>query len=257
MARVENDVNAVERYYDEWTGRYMDVYGDMIQAFRSSEDAGTLDYIANSIGFAKGDRVLDAGCGVGGPARYFTKKYGVEVDGVTISQVQVDTAAEKNRAAGLTDKVRIQKGDFHQLASFFPPEQFDKVLFLESLGHSQNPAAVLKEAFELTKPGGYVYIKDFYFKETYNPEYQEYIDRLVNNINKAYSYNTLDLNVVLGGLRKAGYEVVYMRPIAIEHDIEVRSDFESQFGIDLFEGGRDFPYADWLEIKCWKPTYKF
>lgn len=255
--KVVNDVNAVEQYYDEWTGRYLDVYGDMIQAFRSSEDAGTLDYIANSIDFTRGERVLDAGCGVGGPARYFAKKYGVQVDGLTISQVQVDKAAELNAKVGLSDKVNIRKGDFHQLASFFDVEAYDKVLFLESLGHSNDPEQVIRQAFDLTKPGGHVYIKDFYFKETYDPEYQKYIDRLVNNINKAYSYNTLDLNVVLKALRKSGYEMVYMRPIAIEHDIEVRADFESRFGIDLFEGGRDFPYADWLEIKCWKPTYKF
>lgn len=255
--KVVNDVDAVERYYDEWTGRYLEVYGDMIQAFRSADDEDTLRRIANSIGFKSGEHVLDAGCGVGGPARYFAKNHGVTIEGVTVSQVQVDAAKEKNLAAGLDAKVSIKKGDFHSLTEHFHRGRFDKVLFLESLGHSKEPEKVLKGAFDVLKPGGHIYIKDFYAKESDNPEYQEYIDRLVNNINVAYSYNTLDLNVVLKALRKAGFEVEYMRPVPIEHDIQVRADFETKFGIDLFEGGLDFPYADWLEIKCWKPSYQF
>ncbi len=255
--KVVNDVDAVERYYDEWTGRYLEVYGDMIQAFRSADDKDTLGRIANSIGFKAGEHILDAGCGVGGPARFFAQNNGVTVEGVTVSQVQVDTATEKNLAAGLDDKITIRKADFHNLIDQFHRERFDKVLFLESLGHSKEPEKVLKGAFDVLKPGGHVYIKDFYAKESDNPEYQEYIDRLVNNINVAYSYNTLDLNVVLKAMRRAGFEVEFIRPVPIEHDIEVRADFESKFGIDLFEGGLDFPYADWLEIKCWKPSYRF
>jgi ectoine hydroxylase-related dioxygenase (phytanoyl-CoA dioxygenase family)/ubiquinone/menaquinone biosynthesis C-methylase UbiE len=255
--KVVNDVDAVERYYDEWTGRYLEVYGDMIQAFRSADDKDTLGRIANSIGFKPGEHILDAGCGVGGPARFFAQNNGVTVEGVTVSQVQVDTAKEKNLAAGLDDKIKIKKADFHTLTEHFNRERFDKVLFLESLGHSKEPEKVLKGAFDVLKPGGYVYIKDFYAKESDNPEYQAYIDRLVNNINVAYSYNTLDLNVVLKAMRRAGFEVEFIRPVPIEHDIEVRADFESKFGIDLFESGLDFPYADWLEIKCWKPTYRF
>ncbi len=257
MAKVVNDIDAVERYYDEWTGRYLEVYGDMIQAFRSADDKDTLSRIANSIGFKPGEHVLDAGCGVGGPARFFAKQHNVTLEGLTLSQVQVDTAKEKNIAAGLDDKINIRKGDFHLLTGHFHRERFDKVLFLESLGHSKNPEEVLKGAFEVLKPGGHVYIKDFYAKESDDPEYQAYIDRLVNNINVAYSYNTLDLNVVLKAMRRAGFEVEYIRPVPIEHDVQVRTDFESKFGIDLFEGGLDFPYADWLEIKCWKPSYQF
>lgn len=255
--KVVNDVDAVERYYDEWTGRYLEVYGDMIQAFRSADDKDTLSRIADSIGFKSGEHILDAGCGVGGPARFFASNNGVTVEGVTVSQVQVDTAKEKNIAAGLDDKITIKKADFHTLTEHFNRERFDKVLFLESLGHSKEPEKVLKGAFDVLKPGGHVYIKDFYAKESDNPEYQAYIDRLVNNINVAYSYNTLDLNVVLKAMRRAGFEVEYIRPVPIEHDVEVRADFETKFGIDLFEGGLDFPYADWLEIKCWKPSYRF
>lgn len=255
--KAEYDVDAVERYYDEWTGRYLEVYGDMIQAFRSADDKDTLTRIADSIGFKPGEHVLDAGCGVGGPARFFVKNNGVTVEGVTVSQVQVDTAKEKNLAAGLDDKISIKKADFHKLTEHFNRERFDRVLFLESLGHSKEPEKVLKGAFDVLKPGGYVYIKDFYTKESDNPEYQAYIDKLINNVNVAYSYNTLDLNVVLKAMRRAGFEIEFIRPVPIEHDIEVRADFETKFGIDLFEGGLDFPYADWLEIKCWKPSYRF
>src|ERR687896_406735 len=48
-------------------------------------------------GLEQGMRVLDAGCGVGGPSTWIAETYGVNVVGVTLSGVQVAKAQRNAR----------------------------------------------------------------------------------------------------------------------------------------------------------------
>lgn len=50
-------------------------------------------------------RVLDVGCGLGGSSRYLSRKYGAHVEGITISEWQVERATALTAAEGLSDKV--------------------------------------------------------------------------------------------------------------------------------------------------------
>ncbi|MCS7475667.1 geranyl diphosphate 2-C-methyltransferase [Umezawaea endophytica] len=52
------------------------------------------------------DRLLDAGCGRGGSSIMANQRFGCEVDGVSISQKQVDFANDQASRRGVSDKVR-------------------------------------------------------------------------------------------------------------------------------------------------------
>nr|NGX36747.1 Cyclopropane-fatty-acyl-phospholipid synthase [Candidatus Anoxychlamydiales bacterium] len=52
------------------------------------------DLIARKLGFKKGMRVLDIGCGWGGFAKYASEKYGVDVVAITLSENQAAYAKE-------------------------------------------------------------------------------------------------------------------------------------------------------------------
>ena len=67
---------------------------------------------AHLMGLKAGMKVLDVGCGVGGPAREIAKFIGCEIVGITINQRQVDWAKELTREAGLEDKCVFMRGDF-------------------------------------------------------------------------------------------------------------------------------------------------
>ncbi|MGW0251277.1 geranyl diphosphate 2-C-methyltransferase [Nocardia goodfellowii] len=54
-----------------------------------------------------GDRLLDAGSGRGGTSLMANQRFGCQVDGVTISQYQVDFANEQAAQRGVDDKVRF------------------------------------------------------------------------------------------------------------------------------------------------------
>ena len=59
-----------------------------------------------------GMKVLDVGCGVGGPAREIAKFIGCEIVGITINQQQVDRAIEMTAQAGLSHLCTFLRGDF-------------------------------------------------------------------------------------------------------------------------------------------------
>lgn len=242
----------VKAYYDKMTASYLSIYGDVIQAFRPTRKKDLLQYIAKSCGLKKGMRVLDAGCGVAGPAIFFADQYKVQVDGVTLSPVQVAEADKQISKAKLQKQVQVKEGDYHHLTELFVPASYDAVLFLESLGHAEKPEQVIREAYRMLKKGGFIYIKDFYRKISDDPVQQGRIDKVIGNMDLHYNYNTLDLEEVLRSLRTVGLEILFVKRFDFKDDISVRFEFERVNGIDIFEGMEEFWPAEWLEIKCVK-----
>lgn len=57
-------------------------------------------------------KVLDVGCGVGGPAREIVKFTGCHVTGLNINEYQVQRATHYAAKEGLTDKLKFVQGDF-------------------------------------------------------------------------------------------------------------------------------------------------
>lgn len=243
----------VKAYYDRTTRKYLDIYGEVIQAFRPRRERDLLDYLAKSSGLKWKTRILDAGCGVCGPARYFARHFHSVVDAVTLSDVQADEAEKRNCEAGLNERIRVICGDYHRLSHDFPVNTYDAVYFLESLGHSTDPATAVREAYAVLKPGGYIYIKDFYRRKVDDAAEQAKIDRVIANMDKYYEYHTPDLLTVIGALRACGFLVEFIKRFDFQDDTNVRAAFETDQQIDIFEGQPEFAPAEWLEIKCIKP----
>lgn len=249
-------VDEVEKYYEEWTARYLEVYGNVIQAYRPSATTGLLDYTLESMGLHDGLELLDAGCGVCGPAIHFAERLALQIDAITLSSVQYEIALAETKRKNLQSSIHVKKGDFHFLAENYPGKQFDGVYFLESLGHSDDPEIAIHSAWQVMKTGGFIFIKDFFLRETENPTLAAAFDKVKANINKNYAYNVPDLQQILSALRRKGFEIEFIRKPAFANDIHIRSLFETCFGIDLYEGKPELVPAEWLEIKCRKNVYE-
>lgn len=114
--------------------------------------------IVDTLGLRPGEHLLDAGCGAGAPAVLIANEYGVQVTGVTISPVGAQLAQARVAASGLSDRVRIEVGDYHALT--YPENHFDAVVAIESLMHAVDLDKVLLEFHRVLRPGGRITIAE-------------------------------------------------------------------------------------------------
>jgi cyclopropane fatty-acyl-phospholipid synthase-like methyltransferase len=253
-----SDPEDVGQFYDKYNDKFIQVYGKVIQAFRTTDISKLLDYQIASIGFEKGQIALDAGCGVCGPAIYFAKNAGISVSAITMSEEQVRRAAENIAEENVGDKVRVQKADYHKMAEVVEKESVDVVYFLESFGHSHNHGEAIASSWEVLKPGGVLYIKDLFKKIAVLQEHEQKIEIEINKINQAYHYNIADLYEVLHLLRKKGFILSFVKTIDLKledfENLTISNDFQELTGIAKIENWEDYIFpVDFFEIKCHKP----
>lgn len=245
----------VAQYYDEWNEQYRNIYGEVIQAFRPADTKEMLESIYRSMNLQPGMKLLDAGCGFGGPAVYFASKTDLHIDAITVSPAQLKEATENVKRNKLESKIEVKQGDYHQLAGNFAAGAYDGVFFLESLGHNNDLNSVISGVWQLLKPQGFVYIKDFFYKETNNPQFNARVNEVVRRVNENYCYNVMSLIELLKVLRAYGFIIEYIRQPDFVHDIAVRKKFEDDNNIDNYGEIEEFYYSEWLEIKCIKMPY--
>jgi ubiquinone/menaquinone biosynthesis C-methylase UbiE len=165
---VREAVARTAEFYDEWTERFVAGFGTTLQAgFLKAEETAKEDaavsacLLAARAGVRDGDRLLDAGCGVGGPAIAIADGHpGCTVDGVTVSTVQVALGRRAVVDRGLEPRISISRADYHYLP--FANDSFDVALFLESCGYSPDRHALFGEATRVVRSGGRIYVKDVF-----------------------------------------------------------------------------------------------
>ena len=250
----------VGSFYNTYTDDFLKVYGNVIQAYRTVNTDDLLKYESDSMGLTKGLRLLDAGCGVGGPAMYFAKKFDLHIDGITISSEQVKIANENIQSGDLTDHVSIQHGDYHKLEDIVDLNSYDVVYLLESLGHSNDHSLALGSAFKVLKPGGKLYVKDLFQKIPAIESHKSLIDEEVKKINDAYHYNIMKLESILTSLRQIGFIISFVKTIDIPLDkfenLTISNDFQELTGIGKIDNWDSYIFpVDFFEILCIKPEY--
>jgi tocopherol O-methyltransferase len=116
--------------------------------------------LADTVGIRAGDRVLDAGCGVGGSTIWLAAHHGAEVVGITPVASQVARARAYARRRDLDALVTFEQQDY--LDTPYPDASFDVVWAQESVAHTEHKDAFLAEAFRLLRPGGRLIVVDFF-----------------------------------------------------------------------------------------------
>lgn len=117
--RTHDSTGLTQQYYHLTTYIFEHAWGESFHFCRFARGenfaraiARHEHYLAASIGI-KGDmRVLDVGCGVGGPAREIVKFTGCHVTGLNISKNQIEHANAYAERDGLSHKVDFVRGDF-------------------------------------------------------------------------------------------------------------------------------------------------
>lgn len=107
---------------------------------------------AEKAGFTSGMKVLDLGCGIGGPARYIASSYDCEVVGLDLTAEFIDVADELTKRCDMAATVRFQQGNALDLP--FADESFD-VVFCQNLSMNiEDKSGLFREAHRVLRSGG-------------------------------------------------------------------------------------------------------
>lgn len=106
----------------------------------------------------RNDRVLDAGCGVGGASIFLAKTLGCRVTGITICPRQAAKAEKNAKKEDVGHLTEFHVMDY--MATKFDDNCFDVVWGLESICYADPKEGFIREAFRVLKKGGRLIVAD-------------------------------------------------------------------------------------------------
>lgn len=156
--------------WDETTTKYADA------------SINTSKVVVDELHLKDGDKVLDAGCGVGGTSIYAAESHNVEVTGITIVPAQRVLAERYAAESPARKRLRFLLRDYTDTG--FKDQSYDKIYGIESICYAIDKRDFLKEAYRILKPGGRIAILDAYrVKKDLNKKeskvYQDFLDGFV------------------------------------------------------------------------------
>ncbi|KAJ2355020.1 Delta(24)-sterol C-methyltransferase [Coemansia erecta] len=162
-------------------------------------------------------RVLDVGCGVGGPARECVRYTGAHVTGLNNNDYQIERANIYARKHEQTEHSRFVKGDFMHMP--FGDCEFDAVYAIEATCHAPVLRDVYAQMYRVLKPGGYFAIYEWCltdkFDET-NEEHKKLALAIEHGDGIAKLFST---RVALQAAKDAGFEIERAQDLAHETTI--------------------------------------
>lgn len=123
----------------------------------------------------EGDRILDAGCGVGGSSIYLAQKYNARVTGITLSEKQLMAAENNSERLNLSELTDFKLEDYSNTS--FPDNHFDVIWAIESITSEADKNNFAKEAARLLKKDGVLIIADYFKSSSAKADNKNYLQK--------------------------------------------------------------------------------
>ena len=115
--------------------------------------------VAEQMPLRPGMRLLDIGCGVGGPARYFAVVHQCDVTGIDLTEDFVRAAQALTKRVGLTERTHFQQGSALQMP--FANDSFDGAYLFHVGMNIADKKRLFAEIARVLRPGGTIAVFDF------------------------------------------------------------------------------------------------
>jgi len=164
VAKFYNEWGPEKNKYAPYFETYSCHYGYWTTGIRTIKEAvyNMNDLAAELLCLNTSDemKILDAGCGMGGPSIYLAKKYpNVFFTGINISEEQIKLA-NKLKENNKTANTEFLLQNF--LNTSFPYNYFDGVFAMESSSYAADYNDFIDEMYRLLKPGGKLVVIDLF-----------------------------------------------------------------------------------------------
>lgn len=128
--------------YDQFHGRGLDATVEIAGLMRAGA----------------GDHLLDIGSGIGGPARFFARRFGCRVTGIDLTPEFCSVARHLTRLLALDDRVTFEVGD--ALAMPFGAAGFDGAYSMNVSMNIADKSAFYREIHRVLKPGAWLVLSE-------------------------------------------------------------------------------------------------
>jgi len=167
----------------------------------------------------RGRRILDIGCGIGGPAFEMLRTHGAQVVGIDLEEPLIERAKADARKLGLQEHCQFQTVTVGPLP--FPDESFDIVTSSGALTQTGNKAALLDECMRVLTPGGHLSCYEWMRSD------QEYSDDMHHWFEvEGLTYVMEELSDYADRFRAAGFNDVVATDATPWYQVEARREYE-------------------------------
>ena len=167
----------------------------------------------------EGKRILDIGCGIGGPAFEMASSYGAEVVGIDLEQPLIDRAIAAAARHGLEGRCQFHTVNVGPLP--FADESFDIVVSSGAITQTDDKHALLTEARRVLRPGGYMSCYEWMKSDAEISDDMRYWFRL-----EGLTYALETLQQYEARFRQAGFKDVAATDASDWYRLEARREYE-------------------------------
>jgi ubiquinone/menaquinone biosynthesis C-methylase UbiE len=236
-SRTDHYAEMVETYYEMVTQFYRDAWADSFHLtwFGEGQRLGEAQlaeqhWLADRAGFGSGDRLIDVGCGIGGPAAAIAAYTGAHVTGVNISGIQVELAKTRPMGPELRSMLDFVKADAMDLP--FDPGEFDGAFSIEALCHTPDKRLAYAQIARVLKPGAPFVGTDWFHADGISPaDYARWIEPICQTMAMPH---LLSYGELKRALTEAGFDVdamsEYREHGAVEPNWQLFDPIEQQLG---------------------------
>ncbi len=201
------------------------------------------------LGLVEGDRVIDVGSGLGGPARLLAAEGGCRVTAIELQPDLNQLAADLTRRTGLEEQIEHHCADFLTIEQ--PGQHFDALVSWLTFLHIPDRAALLERCFGCLRPGGSILVEDFYARPGLGPEHRAMLE------NEVYCRALPSWERYRDQIETAGFERIEMEDMSaawgrfvrdrLDEFLERKAQYVAIHGHDAFQALAHF-YAVMVEL---------
>lgn len=217
---VEEDIERTSSHYErdpeffltfmgsKWHSYSCDLWDDSFDITEAEEKK--FNKLAQMMQLEPGMRILDIGCGWGGPIVYFCEKYGAIGHGITISPMQIPSA--ESRAARHGVNATFEVVHWKNLPE---EEQFDIVFTDEVITHFYDIADFYTKCHNVLKPGGIMVNKELHLTRSKHAA----LGPASEHVHKLYGYtgNYRPLYQELQAVDQTGFQLTEVFQMSMDH----------------------------------------
>lgn len=166
-----------------------------------------------------GAKVLDIGCGIGGPAMLLAQEYGAQVVGVDLEAPLIARAQRVSKECGLDNQVEFKVVEAGPLQA--QDAEFDVVYSAGAFTQVEDKQAMFEECKRALKPGGILTCYDWTKSPGHYSDDMRYWFKMEG---LTYAMRTLDEHGQL--LKEAGFQAIELKDASRWYQRKAREEYE-------------------------------